>query len=640
MCGIAGIVDSTLDRADLVALVEQMTESLVHRGPDEGGHFIGDGVALGARRLSIIDVRGGRQPIDDESRQIHVVLNGEIYNYRDLRSELERRGHRFRTRSDTETVVHAYEEDQDGFASKLRGMFALAVWDERRKRLVLVRDRLGKKPLYYAHYDERLLFGSEIKALLAADPGLAEANRDALPAYLSLGFVSDPGTMFRRIRKLPPAQQLIYENGEVTIRKYWSLDFDQEEVPRDAHLVADELAELLDEAVRIRLMSEVPLGVFLSGGLDSSTIVALAQKADPKPLKTFTVGFDRKEWDESEDARLVADHCGTDHHVLTLHDHDLSANLPATVLALVRSFDEPFVDSSALPTYFISQLAREHVTVILSGDGGDELLAGYTAYRGLQFAQHYRRLPTLLRRSLPLVANAIAALFPRGHRYGIQRAARILQTSSLRFDDLYFSKITLCSPQRLQQILTPEFFRSVNWMTSVRPSQVETAFASNWPELVKMSYADLRFRLVEDMLVKVDRMSMAHSLEVRSPFLDHHLVEFVFKLPPSLKLRRGRSKAILRDAMRPYLPPQTLRKPKQGFSIPLRAWLRGELYEMTRDYLTSDGCLPLDIFDRSGVHALLSEHVKGKADHSAVIWALLSFATWEEAYLKGKQASA
>ena len=635
MCGIAGIVDPALERADLAALVGKMTDSLIHRGPDESGRFVGDGVALGSRRLSIIDIAGGHQPVHDESNRIHVVFNGEIYNFVDLGNELRTRGHRFRTRSDTETIVHAYEEDADGFASALRGMFAIAAWDEQRQRLVLVRDRLGKKPLFYAHYDGRLLFGSEIKALLAADPRLGEANPGGVVPYLSLGFVGGEETMFRRIRKLPSAHQLIYENGVVNIRPYWSLDFPGEQAPQDEGLVIEELTELLEEAVRIRLMSEVPLGVFLSGGLDSSTIVALANKAGNRPLKTFTMGFDREGWDESVDAKKVADHCGTEHSVLTLRERDLASNLPETVAALVQAFDEPFADSSALPTYYVSKLAREHVTVILSGDGGDELFAGYTLYRGIEFAERYRHLPAVVRSALPAFAGTAARALPLGHRYGLQRIAKILRDSSLPLEALYFSKISLSDRTRLEGILTPDFRASVDWPDSAHPSFLDGVFATAWPSLVRAGYADLRFRLVEDMLVKIDRMSMAHSLEVRSPFLDHRLVEFVFKLPMSLKLKGGRSKAILRDAMQPYLPPETLRKPKKGFSVPMRSWLRGELHEMATDYLGKDGRLPDDIFNRDGVAALLSEHRAGSADHSAIIWALLCYATWDDLYLRG-----
>jgi asparagine synthase (glutamine-hydrolysing) len=633
MCGIAGIVDPVLERAELDALVGKMTDSLIHRGPDDSGRFVGTGVALGSRRLSIIDIAGGRQPVHDESKRIHAVFNGEIYNYLDLRRKLTGRGHRFVTRSDTETIVHAYEEDPDGFASSLRGMFGIALWDEQRRRLVLVRDRLGKKPLFYARYGGRLLFGSEIKALLAADPRLAEPNRSALVPYLSLGFVGEQDTMFSHIRKLPSAHQLTYENGEVEIRSYWSLDYADQQDPRNERLVVEELEALLEESVRIRLMSEVPLGVFLSGGLDSSTVVALASRASDRPLKTFTVGFDRKRWDESEDAKRVAVHCGTEHSVLTLRERDLASRLPETVVALVEAFDEPFADSSALPTYYVSKLAREHVTVILSGDGGDELFAGYTLYRGLQFADRYRRLPAVVRRTLPWVAATAARAFPAGHRYELQRITRILRVSSLPLEELYFSKISLTDASRLESILTPEFRASVDWLDAAAASRLNGAFAKPWPALVQAGYADLRFRLVEDMLVKVDRMSMAHSLEVRSPFLDHRLVEFVFQLSPTLKLKNGQSKAILREAMQPYLPASTLKKPKRGFSVPMRAWLRGELHEMITDYLGKNGRLPAEIFNRDGVAALLSEHHNGQADHSNIIWALLCYATWEELYL-------
>jgi asparagine synthase (glutamine-hydrolysing) len=633
MCGIAGIVDPALSEAELDTLVGKMTDTLIHRGPDDSGRFVGKGVALGSRRLSIIDIAGGRQPVHDEADRIHVVFNGEIYNFVDLRRELTNRGHRFRTRSDTESIVHSYEEDPNGFASVLRGMYAIAVWDEKRQRLVLVRDRLGKKPLYYAHSDGRLLFGSEIKALLAADPRLGEANRDAIVPYLSLGFVAGEQTMFRQIRKLPSAHQLTYENGVVEIRPYWSLDFAGEH-ETDERVVVEELTDLLEEAVRIRLMSEVPLGIFLSGGLDSSTIAALASKVGHGRLKTFTIGFDRKAWDESADARRVAEHCGTDHSVLTLRERDLAANLPETVVALIRSFDEPFADSSALPTYYVSKLAREHVTVILSGDGGDELFAGYTLYRGVQFAERYRRLPAVVRSTLPAVAATAARALPPGHRYAAQRVERILRASSLPLEALYFSKISLSDRSRLESILTPDFRASVDWPAPLAPSSLDGAFSKPWPSLVRAGYADLRFRLVEDMLVKVDRMSMAHSLEVRSPFLDHRLVEYVFQLSPSLKLKNGTSKAILRTAMQPYLPPDTLGKPKKGFSVPMRAWLRGELHEMAVDYLGQNGRLPMDIFDRGGVASLLSEHHKGKADHSVMIWALLCYAAWDELYLR------
>ena len=425
MCGIAGLVDPAVPAAPLKRIVSRMTDTLFHRGPDEEGLFVADGVGLGMRRLSIIDVAGGRQPIANEDGSVQVVFNGEIYNYLELRKELSRRGHVFRTNSDTEVIAHLYEEKGVETFADLRGMFAVALWDRRARRLVLARDRMGKKPLFYAQRGNALLFGSEIKAILAADPTLAEPDVDSLGPYLQYGVVPEPRTMFRHIRKLPAGHWLVHEGGETTVAPYWRLEFvDDEAAAPSRKQVIEELDRLLEEAVRIRLMSEVPLGIFLSGGLDSTTIVAYAHKAGLRPIKTFTIGFDRRQWDESADAEVVARHFGTDHHVLTLREQDLADRLPDTVLTLVRHFDEPFGDSSALPTYYVSKLAREHVTVILSGDGGDELFAGYTAYKGLRFAHHYQRVPQLAgapafsryRRARRAMAAAGEALRRASHR--------------------------------------------------------------------------------------------------------------------------------------------------------------------------------------------------------------------------------
>jgi asparagine synthase (glutamine-hydrolysing) len=644
MCGIAGIVDDGLAAADIRPIVQRMTDSLTHRGPDDQGSFATDGIGLGMRRLSIIDVAGGRQPIASEDGSTHVVLNGELYNYLQLRAALSSRGHVFRTRSDTEVIVHSYEEDGAAAVAGLRGMFGLAVWDQRASRLVLARDRLGKKPLFYASQPGRLLFGSEIKALLAADPGLAEPDPEALLPYFRYGFVPEPRTMFRRIRKLPAAHWLVYEKGDLRIEPYWQLTFGDagRAVGFDARQAREELDALLEEAVRIRLMSEVPLGVFLSGGLDSSTIVAYAHKAGLRPLRTFTIGFDRKAWDESADAELVARHFQTEHHVLPLREEDLRANLPAMLVTLVRHFDEPFGDPSSLPTYYVSKLAREHVTVILSGDGGDELFAGYSSYRGIRFAEQWQRLPHWLGRKVaPAIAEHVAEWLPAGRRYGAQRAVKVIRDSLLPFDAMYFSKSALCSDRRLEQLFSGDLTASVTQSgPAICPPDIAAVMSSNLPSVSKAGYADLRFRLLEDMLVKVDRMSMAHSLEVRSPLLDHHLVEFAARLPPSSKLRGWQGKAILRDTVGRYLPAATLRKRKQGFSVPLRDWLRAGLHEMVGDYLeTANGRLPQGMFNDSTIRAVLSEHRRGEVDHSSVIWLLLNYAAWHELYLCGQHPS-
>jgi len=627
MCGIVGIIDPKRSAAELRPIVKRMAATIVHRGPDDEGFFVRDGAAIGMRRLSIIDLAGGHQPISDESGNVQVVLNGEIYNFLQLRERLERAGHQFVTRSDTETIAHGYEEHGDSVPEILRGMFALAVWDEARQRLLLARDRLGKKPLYYAHSGGRLLFASEIKAILAADPELAERNDDAIAPYLRFGFVPQPATMFRRIRKLPAAHSLAFSRGAAVIEPYWNLDLAPDE-GRSLASWSEELDAKLEEAVRLRLISDVPLGVFLSGGIDSSAVAAYMKKAGVSPLKTFTIGFDRKAWDESPDAEIVARHLGTEHHVLHLAENDLSSRLPETLIELVRHFDEPFGDSSALPTYHVSRLARQHVTVILSGDGGDEVFAGYSSHRGTRFAEQYRRLPRAITSALAGGARIASRISPL-KRYELLRAARVLRDSVQPVAELYLRKTSLAPEAILRRIAPGMALPGVNGM----PPDVVEVLRSDLPAVTRVLYADLRFRLLEDMLVKVDRMSMAHSLEVRSPFLDHELVEFAARMPIDLKLRGFETKAILRRVIRKYLPPQTMRKKKQGFGVPLREWLRNGLNEMAGDYLAGSRPSLPEEFDRAAVRDVLREHREGTADHSSLIWLLLNFATWHRIYI-------
>ncbi|OLB34015.1 MAG: asparagine synthase (glutamine-hydrolyzing) [Acidobacteria bacterium 13_2_20CM_57_17] len=642
MCGIAGIIDPAMASAEIRRTLQRMADAIWHRGPDEDGYFVRDGVGLAIRRLSIIDVAGGHQPVENEDGQVQVVLNGEIYNYLDLRSELAGRGHTFRTASDTEVIAHLYEERGADCLTPLRGMFGVAVWAQRTQSLLLGRDRLGKKPLFYTQLGSRLVFGSEIKAILAAVPELADPDPEGVVPYFRHGFISEPRTMFRGIRKLPAAHWLTYQYGTVTTGKYWHLNFQESDrASRPEGEVAEELDALLAESVRIRLMSEVPLGVFLSGGLDSSAVVAYAHKAGLRPLKTFTIGFDRPEWDESRDAQVVADHFKTDHHVLRLNEADLKAHLPETVVSLVRHFDEPFGDSSSLPTYYVSKLARQHVTVILSGDGGDELFLGYTSHQGVRFASYYQRLPSWLNRGiLPAFARAGAACLPAGKKYGALRTVKVLEDSLLPFEQMYVSKGALCSEDLLKELFTREFLAQTSQVSApLYSDDVIAAMHSDLPALNKASYIDLRHRLLEDMLVKVDRMSMAHSLEVRSPLLDHRLVEFAASLPPSLKLRGWQTKAIFRDTVRRYLPAATLKKRKHGFSVPLREWLRGGLYEMICDSLSAtNGHLAPGIFNYVTISRLIAQHRKGERDHSSVLWLLLNYATWSKLY-KNSSAS-
>ncbi len=627
MCGIVGIVDSRLAAADLEPIVRRMAATIIHRGPDDEGFYVRNGIALGMRRLSVIDLFGGKQPIANESQTVHVIQNGEIYNFRQLREALEQRGHVFATHSDTEVIAHEYEERGEHVANSLRGMFALALWDEGRQSLLIARDRIGKKPLFYAHIGHRFLFASEIKALLAAEPALAEPNEHAIGPYMRFGFVPEPETMFARIRKLPAAHTLVLSRNETRIERYWSLDITP--LPgRTTESWAEELEERLTEAVRLRLISDVPLGVFLSGGLDSSAVAAYMKCCGVQPLKTFTIGFDRPAWDESADAARVARHLGTEHHELRLTEAQLSGTLTETLHALIHSFDEPFGDSSALPTYHVSRLAREHVTVILSGDGGDEVFAGYTSYRGFQFADRYRNLPWPFIALTTAGAATLARFSPFG-RYGLEKIARVLRDSAQSVPELYLRKSSLTSTANLRRVAPSLQLAGLNSI----PADAVEALQSSLPAVTRAQYADLRFRLLDDMLVKVDRMSMAHSLEVRSPLLDHELIEFVSRIPAELKLRGAETKALLRRVAGPKLPAQTLRKPKQGFSVPLREWLRGGLNEMVNDYLAGDKPSLPDFFDRAAVRAIVSEHRHKRCDHSSLIWLLLNYGAWYDAYI-------
>lgn len=632
MCGIAGIIAPDMTRDEIRGFLETMTASLVHRGPDEEGFFTDTGVGLGIRRLSIIDLACGQQPIASENEALWVVSNGEIYNYRELASSLRKRGHVFRTLSDTEAIVHLYEEKGEACFQDLRGMFGTAIWDGPRSRLVLGRDRLGKKPLFYSFRDDRLLFASEIKAILAADPSLAEVDEEALIFYFKFGFVCEPLTIYRQIRKLPAGHLLTYTSGHVELPQYWKLPWSIGEESTDSlQTWTERLDELMLDSVRLRLLSDVPLGVFLSGGLDSSSVVNYAHRAGLEPLKTFSIGFDRQEWDESEEAQQVADHFGTQHHLLNLSEADMLRQLPDLLTTLARHFDEPFGDSSALPTYFLSRLARQHVTVILSGDGGDELFAGYDSYKGFQFAEAYRFIPLFLGAHLgPSALQFGASFLPGKHHYSALRLAQVLRQSTLCLEDLYFEKMAAVEESSLQRILSQDFFAAFRPSIAKQyPSDILSVLRSEAPLVNRVGYADMRFRLLNDMLVKVDRMSMANSLEVRSPFLDHKLVEFSTLLAANLKFRRWQGKYLLRRTVGPSLPQGILKKPKKGFSVPLREWFKSELRDLVGDYLSA-GVAQDNVLDQQAIQDLLKDHNQGKQDHSATIWNLLMYAVWRE----------
>lgn len=645
MCGITGKVDySDLHSDHLRESVSRMNDQIVHRGPDDDGVVIGRGAAIGMRRLSIIDVSGGHQPISNEAGDIHVVCNGEIYNFAELRSELLSRGHQFSTNSDAEVIVHLYEDFGEGVFERLRGMFGLAILDERSNRVLIARDRLGKKPLFVAQDAGKWWFASEMKSMLADEPSLAEVNHSILGHYFQFAYIPEPETIYSKIKRLPAGHFAVFEQGTYREQSYWDLDFETDHTCSEQEWI-EQLDTKLAEAVQIRLQSEVPLGVFLSGGLDSSAVVAYAHKAGLDPLKTFTIGFDRPESDESEDAELIAKHFGTQHHLLRLEEQELSSSFESTLNAIIHHCDEPFGDASAIPTYHVSKLAREHVTVILSGDGGDELFAGYTSYRGALFAQKYRRaLPYAIgRHGLPGVAGAVSRCMPLGVRSRVQRVEKVLRDSALPFLESYRDKTSIWNRDQLtalfsSQLLAESQYLGEQYMPDALWERVRRLDShTNASEVINaLTEVDMCSYMRDDILVKVDRMSMAHSLEVRSPLLDHELVELAARMPASMKIRGGvaglgsQGKYALRKALEGKLPKRSLRKGKQGFSVPLRDWFRGRLREYLHDQLRSTEALPQDLFNSKAVEKTLEEHDRGTADHANRLWLLLTYATWKQ----------
>jgi asparagine synthase (glutamine-hydrolysing) len=637
MGGITGLIDPILARKDIRPIVRAMTNALEHRGPDDQGFFVADGVAIGMRRLRVHDLAGGRQPISNEDGSVQVVLSGEIFNDEELREDLARRGHRFATRTDTEVIAHLYEEKGLDCLADLHGTFALAIWDRPRRRLALARDRLGKQPLFFATVGHRLLFGSEIKAILAADPSLADPDPTAIIPYLRYGRVPDPRTMFRRIRQLRAAHWMTFEDAVVRTGSYWTLP-----APRGDRFAAHErsraleaLDAALEHAVRARLRSDAPMGVFLSGGLDSSLVAAYATQTQGAPLRTFTIGFDRPEWDESADAAQVARHLGADHHVLPVTRGDLDRALPATLLAVIRHMDEPVGDAAALIAFVASKAIREHATVVLSGDGGNELFAGHRGLPSIAFAELYRRLPeTLAHQVLPTALETASRPLPmRARQLGLEAGTR-LREASLPFELLYLGRQPMAPDHMLRRALEPDVAGKMaesSWCDF--PADLAAAAQAGTPALARAAYAGFRLGLLDSLFVRVDRMSMAHSLEVRTPLLDHTLVELAAGLPASLKIGAWRTKGILRDLAARHLPHEVAGTRRRKFAVPLRDWLRTGLREMAEDYLApSSSWLKSSVIQPQAVASMMRSHRRGEADHSQAIWLLLTYAAWAGMY--------
>ncbi|MDQ3212642.1 MAG: asparagine synthase (glutamine-hydrolyzing) [Acidobacteriota bacterium] len=617
MCGITGRFNydayRPVDRDVLVA----MTDAVAHRGPDAAGYYLAPGVGLGHRRLSIIDLSTGDQPLANEDGTVQVVFNGEIYNFADVRAELIARGHRFRTGSDTEIIVHGYEEWGDRCVDRFRGMFAFAVWDASARRLLLARDRLGVKPLYYAEVPGcGIVFGSEIKSLLE-DPEVPRAWRpEAIDAYLTLLYIPAPDTIYRAVKKLPPGHILVAEAGQVRVSRYWDLQFTGDGNPAREEEYLEELDSLLREAVGLRLVSDVPLGAFLSGGIDSSTVVAYMKEASGAPPVTIAVGFDDAAYDEVRHAEAVARHLGCEFHALTANPR-VDDLLPK----LAWHFDEPFADSSAVPTYYVSKAARELVTVALSGDGGDELWAGYPWHRVEQWEQRIRgslgsatRVAGWLGRALPLSV----------------KGARSLRHLSSAPDQAYALKHSygMFEPEAKTRLYSGDFTTAVGNADAFATFRDAYRECRSTDPLDRAMYVDARTYMIDDVLTKVDRMSMAVSLEAREPLLDHKLLEFAARVPSSLKLKNGRSKYLLRRVLDRRVPREIIDRPKRGFAAPIGEWLRGPLAGLASELLLDGRLRDRGMFEPREVARLWDEHRTGRADHPHRLWQLVMLELW------------
>ena len=620
MCGIAGIVHPDSGRTVEPSQIEAMCSVMQHRGPDDQGIYCDGPVGIGMRRLAIIDLSSGQQPIANEDQTVWIVFNGEVYNFQEKRALLEGKGHQFRTNADTEVIVHLYEEFGLDFVDHLRGMFAIAIWDCSKKRCVLVRDRLGIKPLYYRVADGILQFGSELKTLLACPDVPRSIDDAALREFLVFQYVPNPMTIFEGIRQLQPGHLLVWEDGHESISEYWRLKI--EPTPQPFDQATEKFDELLAESVKLRLIADVPLGVFLSGGLDSGSVVATMARVSDEPIKTFSIGFEDERLNELPDARHVAEMYGTDHHERIVKSDALGL-LPK----LMWHYDEPFADDSAIPTYYVSQAAREHVTVALSGDGGDEMLIGYARYPKYHKLRWILGLPAPLR---ALLWGPASKAIPNG-----VRGAGFLKMLRNGMRDGYMDGMSIYTSDTLGDIMSDPSIGE-------KLAAVGESFRAHWtrseglPVTGRLQHIDANTYLPDCMLTKVDRASMANSLEVRVPLLDHVLAEFLATLPIDYKFRDGKGKQILRQIMEPRLPPGHLNRQKRGFGTPIDRWFQNELKELLSDTLLDSRATQRGIFRRDAIERMIAEQGGiGRRNHSRRLWALLTFELWHRVVLEG-----
>ncbi|MGE5215440.1 MAG: asparagine synthase (glutamine-hydrolyzing) [Chloroflexota bacterium] len=630
MCGICGWVQlqGKTDFQTSTGLFEPMNAALAHRGPDDHGAVVFDDAALGMTRLSIIDIDGGQQPITNEEENCWIVFNGEIYNFIELRDELKNRGRRFRSRSDTEVILRAYEEWGVDCVQRLRGMFAFAIYDRRkerrpRPRLFLARDRLGKKPLYYYRDGERLIFGSEIKAILAHAGVRPRVNRAVIPLYLAYGYTPSPFTFFEDIHELPPGHMLLVEDGEVAVRRYWSVPREPDSAPRLSESeYFQQVNEHFEEAVRLRLTSDVPLGAFLSGGVDSAAVVAVMTKLLGGPVSTFSIGFaDDPSFDELPYARMVAERFGSDHHEFVVQP-DAVELLPK----LVWHYDQPFADSSAIPTYLVAQMTRAYVKVALTGDGGDELFAGYQRFAAARLAEYYRRAPRFFQNAVSRLVHA----WPESTAYEdpARRMRRFVDSAALPLADRYLNWVGIFNPDMLRQLLAAAIE-----MDPVDHFRGYFSGQENTNPVTELLAVNLASYLPGDLLVKTDRMTMANSLEARCPFLDHRLLEFASQIPSSLKLKGVTTKYVLKRALEGLLPGEIIWRKKHGFGVPVGRWFRAGLKDFLCDHLLSPTALQRGYFDEQALRRLIDEHIGGRRDHGHCLWALLTLEIWHRIFI-------
>ncbi|MBT0662716.1 asparagine synthase (glutamine-hydrolyzing) [Geobacter pelophilus] len=622
MCGIAGLIYTDQARFVDPSVIEAMCTAIHHRGPDEWGMWLEGAVGIGMKRLQIIDLAGGHQPMANQDATIHIVFNGEIYNYRELRADLEKRGYRFATNSDTESILHLYEEYGQECVTHLRGMFAFAIWDSKKYRLFMARDRLGKKPLHYLYDREKIVFGSEIKSILRFPSLKPEVNSSSIANYIAYGYSPDPDTLFRGINKLPPGHRLTWESGRISIDSYWDIEY-QPDYSLSQQQVFEETERLLEESIKIRLVSDVPLGAFLSGGIDSSLVVALMARNMGAPVKTFSIGFDEKKYNELPYARMVAEQYGTDHH-----EEIVRPDAEEVIPHLIKMFDEPFADSSAIPTYYVSRLARQHVTVALSGDGGDEMFGGYDRYLDSKLSVFADKMPLPIRKAI--MGTSVRYLpesFP-----GINT----LRYLAADLDERYIAKMTKGVSWIHGKLFSPELIAQVGTSDPSGPLRMLLPRVKMHDTVTRRQYLDCKTYLPGDIMTKVDRASMSVSLEARAPMLDHLFVEFAFRVPVQYKVSGRTTKYMLKQLAYKLLPHDIVDRPKMGFAMPVAQWINREWKEMSEDLVIGTRALQRGNFNPGYLKNMVEEHRRGRRDHSYIIWTLMVLEMWYRELIDGK----